>query len=65
MDIVYKKQFCHWMSWQLRLFGGGNPSSIALAKGAFSNHSRGPYGEQNYMKQIVVLTRRTGPGNDL
>ena len=36
-----------------------------VSKGAFTNHSRDPYGEQNYMTQIVIFTRRTGPGNDL
>ena len=29
------------------------------AKGAFTNQSRGPYGEVNYMTQIAVFTRCT------
>ena len=36
-----------------------------LFKGAFTNRSRGPYGEQKLLFESYICTHRTGPGNDL
>ena len=38
---------------------------LSMSKGAFTNPSRGPYGQLNCTSQIVVFTRRTSPRDDL
>ena len=36
-----------------------------LSQGAFTNRSRGPYGEQKLLFESYNFTDRTGPGIDL